>query len=74
MENIVGLKELRENAEKYIQEVQKGKSFTVVRRSRPIFKISPPDNDGSEDTWESVVDFTTLQKGGVKLQDLLSRL
>ena len=40
--NIIGLKELREDTNKYISQIEKGKSFTVVRRSRPIFKIIPP--------------------------------
>lgn len=39
--NIVGLKELREDMDKYIALVDKGESFTVVRRSRPVFKIAP---------------------------------
>ena len=41
--NIVGLKELREDTEKYISQIEKGRSFTVVRRSKPIFKKSPVD-------------------------------
>ena len=73
MNNTVGLKQLREDTEKYIQEVQKGKSFFVFRRSRPIFKISPPDED-SESMWEPLIDFTKLKKGGVAVKDLLSRL
>jgi len=36
--NIVGLKELRENIENYIAQVKKGKSFIVVRRSKPVLK------------------------------------
>jgi antitoxin (DNA-binding transcriptional repressor) of toxin-antitoxin stability system len=40
---LIGFKELRENAEKYISEVKKGKSFTVLRRSKPIFNITPVD-------------------------------
>lgn len=39
--SIIGLRELRENMEKYIREVRKGRSFIVVRRSKPIFKIVP---------------------------------
>lgn len=73
METIIGLKELRENTEKYIKEVQRGKSFLVFRRLRPMFKISPPEED-SEQMWEPVIDFTKSKKGGVKLGDLLARL
>lgn len=70
--SIVGLKELRENVAAYITQVDKGRSFIVVRKSRPVFKISPPDEDNS--LWETVIDFTKIKKGGVKLDDVLSRL
>lgn len=69
---IVGLKELREHMEDYVLEVKKGKSLIVVRRSKPIFKISPPDEGG--DVWETVIDFTKMRKGGIRITDLLSRL
>lgn len=41
MNNIVGLKELRQNAEKYIKEVEKGKSFLIFRRARDPYLKSP---------------------------------
>jgi antitoxin (DNA-binding transcriptional repressor) of toxin-antitoxin stability system len=44
---IVGLKELRENMEVYITKVQQGGSFVVVRKSKVVFRIAPP-NDGRE--------------------------
>ncbi|MEK7181016.1 MAG: type II toxin-antitoxin system prevent-host-death family antitoxin [Patescibacteria group bacterium] len=69
--NIVGLKELRENVEDYISRVEKGQSFIVVRRSKPVFKISSPTE---EDAWETVVDFTKINKGGVSISGILSRL
>ena len=72
MENLIGLKELRENADTYISQIQKGRSFIAVRRSKPIFKISPPDE--AAELWEEVIDFTKIKKGGVALSDLLSRL
>lgn len=70
--SIVGLKELRENIERYISEVKKGKSFVVVRRSQPVFKISSPEEDNGQ--WETVIDFTRVKKGGIAIGDLLSRL
>lgn len=70
-EKIIGVKELRENLEKYINRIDKGESFTVVRRSKPVFKISPAEE---EYLWETVIDFTKIKKGGVSIQELLSRL
>jgi prevent-host-death family protein len=69
---IVGLKELRENIEAYIARVEKGDSFIVIKKSKPVFKISPLDDDA--ELWESVIDFTRIKKGGVAIADLLSRL
>lgn len=73
MENIiVGLKELRGNIDTYISKVKKGDSFVVVRRSKPVFKISSVDED--EGLWETVVDFTKIKKGGIPAKDLLAKL
>ena len=69
--NIIGLKELRENTEKYVSEVGKGKSFMVVRRSKPIFTLSPPDD---ESLWETVVDLSLIQKQGVPAEVVLRAL
>lgn len=70
MENIITLKNLRENMQEYVEKVQKGRTFVVFKRSQPLFKISPL----SEGAWEEVIDFTKIQKGGVDIQDLLKRL
>lgn len=69
--SLVGLKELRENMGKYIAQVERGKSFIVVRRSKPILKISSPEEDGA---WEAVADFTKVKKGGIPIAELISRL
>ena len=66
--NIVGLKELRENIGKYISRVDKGESFTIIRRSKPVFKITPLD------VWETVADFTEINKEGVPAKDVLKVL
>ena len=70
--NIVGLKELRENMESYIAKVKRGGSFLVVRKSKPIFRIAPADED--EGVWETIVDFTKIKKGGIDAHELLKRL
>jgi prevent-host-death family protein len=73
MEKIIGLKEFREKLPDYERQVAEGISFIVVKKSRPVFRISPVDQQ-SEDLWEEVIDFTKLHKGGVAIEDLLSRL
>ena len=68
----MGLKELRENVDIYIKAIEKkGDSFIVLRRSKPVFKISPLNED---EEWETAIDFTQIKKGGVPLKELLSRL
>lgn len=68
----VGLKELRENMEKYIEAVDKGESITVFRRSKPIFRITPVDAE--ELGWETVIDFTEINPHGVSGRDVLAAL
>ena len=70
-EKIIGVKELRQNMEEYIVQIAKGKSFMVIRRSKPVFNITPVN---LEENWEEAVDFTKIKKGGVKIEEVLSRL
>jgi prevent-host-death family protein len=70
--NIIGLKELRENTEPYIRRVSRGESITVVRRSTPIFRLTPVDAE--ETGWEPVADFTTLDEQGVSAKEILAAL
>jgi len=58
--------------QKYVSRVEKGESFIVVKKSKPVFKISSVDED--EGLWETVVDFTKLRKGGIPADELLVRL
>ncbi len=71
---LIGLRELRENTQKYINATKKGKSFTVLRRSKPIFKIVPVDEWGDEGEWETVVDFREINPKGVPIDDVISAL
>jgi len=70
--NTVGLKELRENIETYIKRVNKGETITVFRRSTPLFKISPVDQE--EAGWETVIDFTKETGHGVPVEELLASM
>lgn len=68
---IIGLKEFRQNAESFIKRVNKGESFTVLKRSAPVFKITPVD---SEEDWETIIDFTKIDKDGVSASDVLASI
>ena len=71
---IIGLKNLRENMDKYILQVKSGKSFIVIKKSEPVFKLVPIDRWGDEGLWETVVDFTKVEKRGVSYQKILKYL
>jgi antitoxin (DNA-binding transcriptional repressor) of toxin-antitoxin stability system len=70
MSTTIGLKDLRLNVERYAKAVEKGESFIVMRRSKPLFVINPIGGEG----WEEVIDFTKIRKGGIDVRDLLKRL
>lgn len=70
MNNIVGLKELRENLGKYEKKIKAGQSFIVMKRSKPIFTIGPVDTEA----WETVIDFTKFRKGGIPASELIKML
>jgi len=70
MDNIITLKNLREQMKKYAKKVQNGDSFIVFKKSKPLFKITPI-NDGP---WEEVIDFTKIKKQGIDIKELLQRL
>ncbi len=46
---IIGLKELSQNAGKIAERVQKGESFIVVKRSKPVFHIIPYSQSPTSD-------------------------
>ncbi|MFA6135764.1 MAG: hypothetical protein WC705_00115 [Candidatus Paceibacterota bacterium] len=72
MEKLVALRDLRENTEEYIKKIQKGLSFVILRKSKPIFKIVPLEKEDGD--WEPIIDFTKIKKGGIAIKDILSRI
>ncbi len=70
MKHLINLKEFRENISTYEKRVNKGDSFIVTRRSKPLFRISPVEEAG----WETIIDFTKFRKGGIPATELLKRL
>ncbi len=71
MENIIGLKELRQDVDKFAKLITKGQTFIVMRKNKPLFRLSAAD---SQSNWEMVADFTKIKKGGVDIDDILALL
>ena len=72
--NIIGLKELREHTDKYINKVKLGREFTVVKKSQPVFKIAPVDAWGDEGIWKTILNFKELDENGVRAENILTSL
>lgn len=72
-QTIVGLKDLRLNTSKYINRLSKGESFTVVKRSKPVFRVVPIDED-DDSLWETVIDFTKVNPRGVRVNQVIKSL
>lgn len=70
MENVISVKDLRENMQGYAKKIQQGQSFIVFKRSKPLFKVTPIE----EGIWEEVIDFTQIERGGVEIKKLLKYL
>lgn len=66
----VGIKEFQQHASRYSKEVQRGKSFVVYSRSKPVMKVVPVD----EGDWEPLIDFTEFRKDGIALSELKRKL
>lgn len=72
--NTIGLRELRENTKEYISKISKGRSFIVMKKNKPIFKVGPVDVWGDDGSWEQVADFSVVGERGVPAKDLLKTL
>lgn len=71
MEKLIGLREFRENVEAVARKVKRGDSFVVIKRSKPVFKISQPE---TEERWKTVIDFTKINKKGIDARKVLRTL
>lgn len=70
-DNLITVRELREDMPTIINKIRRGNEFLVLKKSKPVFRLSAPEND---DNWETVIDFTKIKKGGVKIDDLIRAL
>ena len=75
-DSIIGLKDLRNNVDKYIAAVHKGKRFTVFKHSKPVFAIVPPeeveyDLDELDGPGWTNLGLTKIRKGGIPAREFL---
>ena len=70
-DNLITIRELREGMPAIINKVRRGGEFLVLKKSRPVFRLTAPESD---DNWETVIDFTKIKKGGVKIDELIKAL
>ena len=68
--NIINLKSFREETSKYLPQIEKGQTFVVFKKSKPLFTVGPI----VDAQWETLIDFTKVKKGGVDINDILKRL
>jgi antitoxin (DNA-binding transcriptional repressor) of toxin-antitoxin stability system len=64
MNNLISFRQLSANLTSYAERVKKNnENFIILKKSKPIFKISPID----EDVWETVVDFSSISHDGAPI-------
>lgn len=52
---IIGVKQLQHNIKHYGEAALAGRTFVVVRNSKPFFKIVPASDPVKTGTWKSMV-------------------
>ncbi|HBR80418.1 MAG: hypothetical protein UX09_C0032G0005 [Candidatus Uhrbacteria bacterium GW2011_GWE2_45_35] len=70
MNKPIGLKDLRQKVGYYARQINRGESFIVMRKNQPLFRLSPIEDEA----WETVIDFTKIKRGGIEINDLLTRI
>jgi len=70
---IVSSKDFRSNFPKYQKLVEKGVSITIVKRSKPIFRIEPVDLDFEKNITNALLDYEdTRDENFVDYNDVFS--
>jgi hypothetical protein len=71
---IIKSRDLRNDMQKVADAVAKGKSFLVMKQSKPLFKVTKPDVDewGDEGHWKTMIDFRDAgYPNGIPADELL---
>lgn len=71
---IVSSKDFRQSFPKYQKLVEGGMSLTIVKRSKPIFKIEPVDLEFQEGITEALLDYENSKaKSFVSYNDVFKK-
>ncbi len=71
----ISIKDLRAHLADIADNVEKGESYRVIRRSKPSFIIMKIDAEFPEEQWETVVDFTDGGRTeGASIDDVLKAM
>ena len=74
MNNILGIKELQLNLKRVADAAQKGESFTIVRDSKPVFRIEPIVEAKRTGTLEDALKKLSFKGGGKDLSSLIDEI
>ncbi|MCL2451738.1 hypothetical protein FWD20_02590 [Candidatus Saccharibacteria bacterium] len=72
----IKLRYFRENSQEIIDAVRRGKSFIVMKRSKPVLKLSIPDVDewGDEGHWTGIDLRDKKHPNGMPAEEFLEKL
>ena len=74
MSTLISIKDFRKTLADVADAVEKGETFTIMRRSRPAFVVKPFEED-EEFNWKTAIDFTENgKKKGIRASQLLEAL
>lgn len=70
---LVSSKDFRQHFPKYQKLVEKGVSITILKRSKPIFRIEPVDTKREEEITKALLDYEDIKdKNFVAYDDIFS--
>jgi antitoxin (DNA-binding transcriptional repressor) of toxin-antitoxin stability system len=74
MNNILGIKELQLNLKRVADAAQKGESFTIVRDSKPVFRIEPIAEAKRTGVLEDALKALSFKGGGKDLSSQIDEI
>lgn len=64
-DQLVSMKELRENFSRYKAGLERGESYTIIYRSKPLARLTPPKKQPTTDDIQKNVEMVDKLAGGI---------